>query len=151
MIYTLLQNAGLDEPQAGAKIAGRNIKNLGHVDDTTLMAERKEELKSLLMRVKEESEKAGLKLNIQKTKIMASCPIVSWQIKGEEVLAMTGFIFLGSKITEDSACCQGNKKMLAPWKESYDKPRDCVNRQRRHFADSLYSQSYGFSKSYVQM
>ena len=99
MIYTLLWNAGLDESQAGTKIAGRNIKNLGHVDDTTLMAESKEELTSLLMRVKEESEKAGLKLNIQKTKIMASCPITSWQIKGEEVSNVTvsndRFYFLG--------------------------------------------------------
>ena len=97
------------------------------------------------MRVKEESEKAGLKLNIQETKIIASCPIASWQIKGEELLAMTGFIFFSSRITEDSACSQGNKKMLAPGKESYDKRRDCVKRQRHDCADrGPYSQSLWF-------
>ena len=94
-------NAGLDEAQAGIKIAGRNINNLRYVDDTTLMAESEEELKSLLMKVKEESEKVGLKLNIQKTKIMASGPITSWQIDGETV---SDFIFLGSKITADGDC-----------------------------------------------
>ena len=92
-------NAGLDESQAGIKISGRNINNFRYADDTTLMEERKEELKSLLMRVKEESEKAGLKLNIQKTKIMASNPIISWQIEGEKLETVTDFIFLGSKIT----------------------------------------------------
>ena len=93
-----MRNAGLDEAQAGIKIAGRNINNLRYADDTTLMAEGEEELKSLLMKVKEESEKVGLKLNIQKTKIMASGPITSWEIDGETV---SGFIFLGSKITAD--------------------------------------------------
>ena len=96
-------NAGLDESQAGMKTTGRNI-NLKYADDTILMAEGKEEVKSLLMRVKEESEKPGLKLNIQKTKIMASGPITSWQIKGENVEAVTHFIFLGSRITVDSDC-----------------------------------------------
>ena len=91
--------AGLDEAQAGIKIAGKNISNLRYADDTTLMAESEEELKSLLMKVKEVSEKAGLKLNIQKTKIMASGPITSWQIDGETMETMTDFIFLGSKIT----------------------------------------------------
>ena len=91
----------MDEAQAGIKIAGRNISNLRYADDTTLMAENKEELKSLLMKVKEESEKVGLKLNIQKTKIMASGPITSWQIDGETMETMTDFIFLGSKITAD--------------------------------------------------
>ena len=90
-------NAGLDEAQAGIKIAGRNINNLRYADDTTLMAESKEELKSLLMKVKEESEKAGLKLNIQKTKITASSPIISWQTDGETMKMVTDFIFLGSK------------------------------------------------------
>ena len=90
-------NAGLGEAQAVIKIVGRNINNLRYADDTTLMAESKEELKSLLMKVKEESEKVGLKLNIQKTKIMASGPITSWQIEGEKVEAVTGFLFLGSK------------------------------------------------------
>ena len=97
----IMQNAGLDESQAGIRIAGRNINNLRYADDTTLMAESKEELKSLLMKVKEESEKVGLKLNTQKTKIMASGPITSWQIDGETMEIVTTFIFLGSKITAD--------------------------------------------------
>ena len=96
-----MKNGGLHEAQAGIKIAGRNINNLRYADDTTLMAESEEELKSLLMKVKEESEKAGLKLNIQKTKIMASRPITSWQIDSETMETVTDFIFLGSKITED--------------------------------------------------
>ena len=96
-----MQNAGLDEAQAGIKIAGRNINNLRYADDTTLMAESKEELKSLLMKVKGESEKVCLKLNIQKTKIMASGSITSWQIDGETKEIVTDFIFLGSKITAD--------------------------------------------------
>ena len=96
-----MRNAGLEEAQAGIKFAGRNINNLRYADDTTLMAESEEELKCLLKKVKEESEKVGLKLNIQKTKIMASCPIISWQIEGETVETVTDFIFLGSKITED--------------------------------------------------
>ena len=101
-----MRNAGLDEAQAGIKIAGRNINNLRSADDTTLMAESEEELKSLLMKVKEESEKVGLKLNIQKTKIMASGPITSWQTEGETMETMTDFIFLGSKITAESNCSQ---------------------------------------------
>ena len=96
-----MRNAGLEEAQAGIKIAGRNINNLRYTDDTTLMAESEEELKSLLMKVKEESEKVGLKLNIQKMKIMASSPITSWEIDGETVETVTDFIFLGSKITVD--------------------------------------------------
>ena len=96
-----MQNAGLDETQAGIKIVGRNINNLRYADDTTLMAESEEKLKSLLMKVKEESEKAGFKLNIQKTKIMASVPIASWQIDGETMQTVTDFIFWGSKITAD--------------------------------------------------
>ena len=99
-----MRNAGLDEAQARIKIAGRNINNLRYADDTTLMAESEEELKSLLMKMKEESEKVGLKLNIQKTKIMASGPITSWQIDGETVETVTDFIFLGSKITVDGDC-----------------------------------------------
>ena len=104
-----MRNAGLKEAQAGIKIAGRNINNLRYADDTTLMAESEEELKSLLMKVKEEREKVGLKLNIQKTKIMASDPITSWQIDGETV---ADFIFLGSKITADSDCSHGIKRCL---------------------------------------
>ena len=96
-----MRNTGLDEAQAGIKIAGRNINNLRYADDTTLMAESEEELKGLLMKVKEESEKIGLKLNIQKTKIMASSPITSWEIDGEIVETVADFIFLGSKITAD--------------------------------------------------
>ena len=105
-------HARLDEPQAGIKIAGRNINNLRYADDTTLMAESEKELKSLLMKVKEESEKVGLKLNIQKTKIMASGPITSWQIDGEIVETMTDFIFLGSKITADGDCSHEIKRCL---------------------------------------
>ena len=99
-----MRNASVDEAQAGIKIAGRNISNLIYTDDITLMAESEEELKSLLMKVKEESEKVGLKLNIQKTKIMASSPITSWQIDGETMETVRGFIFLGSKITADGDC-----------------------------------------------
>ena len=98
-----MRNAGLEETQAGIKIAGRNINNLRYADDTTLMAESEEELKSLLTKVKEESEKVGLKLNIQKPKIMASGPITSWEIDGKTVETVAGFIFLGSKITADGA------------------------------------------------
>ena len=98
-----MRNAGLDKAQDGIKIAGRNINNLRYADDITFMAESEEELKSLLMKVKEESEKVGLKLNIQKTKIMACSPITSWQINGETKGTVTDFIFLGSKITADAA------------------------------------------------
>ena len=104
-----MRNAGLEEAQGGIKISGRNINNLRYVDDTTLMAESEEELKSRLMKVKEGSEKVGLKLNIQKTKIMASGPITSWQIDGEIV---SGFIFLGSKITADGDCSHEIKRRL---------------------------------------
>ena len=99
-----MRNAGLHEAQAGIKIAGRNINNLGFADDTTLMAESEEELKSLLIKVKEESEKVGLKLNIQKTKIMASGLITSWEIDGETVETVADFVFLGSKIAADGDC-----------------------------------------------
>ena len=125
-------NAWLDEAQAGIKIARRNINNLRYADDTNLMAESEEVLKSLLMKVKEESEKVGLKLNIQKTKIMASSPITSWEIDGETVETVSDFIFLGSKITADGDCSQNhcrwwlqpwNQKTLTPWKKGYDQPR----------------------------
>ena len=105
-----MQNARLDEAQTGIKTAGRNINNLRYADDTILIAETEEELKSLLMKLKEESEKVGLKLNIQKTKIMASGPITSWQIDGETVETVTEFIFLGSKITADGDCSHEIKK-----------------------------------------
>ena len=107
-----MRNAGLDEAQAGIKIAGRNINNLRYADDTTLMAENEEELKSLLMKVKEESEKVGLKLNIQKMKIMASGPITSWQIDGETVKTVVDFIFWGSIITADGDCSHEIKRHL---------------------------------------
>ena len=107
-----MRNAGLEETQAGIKIARRNIINLRYADNTTLMAETKEELKRLLMKVKEESEKAGLKLNIQKMKIMASGPITSWQIDGGTVKTVTDFIFLGSKITADGDCSHEIKRRL---------------------------------------
>ena len=107
-----MRNAGLEEAQAGIKIAGRNIKNLRYADDTTLMAESEEELKSLLMKVKEESEKVGLKLNIQKTKIMASGPIISWEIDGETVETVSDFILGGSKITADGDCSHEIKRRL---------------------------------------
>ena len=108
----IMRNAGLEETHAGIKIAGRNIYNLRNADDTTLMAESEEELKSLLMKVKVESEKAGLKLNIQKTKLMASGPITSWQIDGETMGTVTDFIFLGSKITADGDCSHEIKRRL---------------------------------------
>ena len=113
-----MRNAGLEETQAGIKIAWRNINNLRYADDTTLMAEN-EELNSLLMKLREESEKVGLKLNIQKTKIMASGPITSWEIDGETVETVADFISLGSKITVDGDCSHE----ITPWKESYDQPR----------------------------
>ena len=107
-----MQNAGLDEAQAGLKIAGRNISNLRYVDDTTFMAESKEELKSLVVKVKEESEKAALKLNIQKTKIMASSLTNSWQIDGETMETVTDFIFWGSRITANGDCSHEIKRHL---------------------------------------
>ena len=107
-----MRNAGLQEAQAGIKIAGRNINNLSYADDTTLMAESEEELKSLLMKVKEESEKVGLKLNIQKTKIMVSGPVTSWQIDGETVETVSHFILGGSKITADGGCSHEIKRCL---------------------------------------
>ena len=108
----IMRNAGLEEAQAGIKIARRNINNLRYADDTTLMAESEEELKSLLMKVKEESEKVGLKLNVQKTKIMASGPITSWEIDGETVETVSDFLFLGSKITADDDCSHEIKRSL---------------------------------------
>ena len=142
-------NSGLEEAQAGIKIAGRNINNLRYADDTMLMAESEEELKSLLTKVKEESEKAGLKLNIQKTKIMTSGPITSWEIDGETEETVSDFIFLGSKITADGDfdCSHEIKRS---WKKSYDKQH--IKKLRLYFADKgPYCQSYGFSSSHVRM
>ena len=114
-----MRNAGLEEAQAGIKIAGRNINNLRYADDTTLMAESEEELKSLLIKVKEESENVGLKLNIQKTKIMASGPITSWEIDEGTVETVTDFIFLSSKVTVDSDCSHEIKRHLLFERKSY--------------------------------
>ena len=125
-----------------------HIYNLRYTDDTTLMAESKE-LKSLLMKVKEESEKVGLKLNIQKTKIMAFSPITSWRIDGEIVETVADFIFGGFKITTDSDFSH-EIKTLAPWKKSYDQPRQHIKKQRHYFTNKgLSSQSYGFSSSHI--
>ena len=118
-----MRNAGPEETQVGIKISGRNINNLRYANDTTLMAESEEELKSLLMKAKEESEKVGLKLNIQKTKIMASGPITSWQKNGETVETVSDFIFLGSKIPADGDCSHEIKRHMVLGKKSYDKPQ----------------------------
>ena len=144
-----MRNAGLEEAQAGIKIAWRNINNLRYADDTLLMAESEEELKSLLIKVKEESEKVGLKLNIQKTKIMASGPITSWQIDGETVAE---FIFLGSKITEDGDCNHDIKRLLLLGRkvminlDSIFKSRDVTLPKK-----VLSSQGYGLSSGHVWM
>ena len=145
-----MRNAGLDEAQAGIKTAGRNINNLRYADDTTLMAESEEELKSLLMKVKEESEKFGLKLILQKTKIMVSSPIISWQIDGETVERVRDFIFLGSKITADGDCSHEIKRRLLLGRkvmtnlDSILKSRDVANK-------GPSSQGCGFSSSHIWM
>ena len=134
------------------KIAGRNINNLRYADDTTSMAENEEELRSLLLKVKKESEKAGLKLNIQKTKIMASGSIASWQISGGYVQKVSDFIFLGSKITADSDCSHKIKWLLLLGRIAMSNLYSVLNSWRHHFVDQgLSSQSYGFSSSHVWM
>ena len=131
-----MRNAGLEETQAGIKIAGRNINNLRYADDIAGMAESEEELKSLLMKVKEESEKVVLKLNIQKTMIMASGPITSWQIDGETVETVSDFVLGGSKTTADGDCSDEIKRcLLLGRKESYDQPRCHIKKQRHYFAN----------------
>ena len=142
----IMQNAGLDGAKIGIKIAGRNINKLRYPDDTTLMAES-EELKSLLMKVKEESEKVCLKLNIQKTKIMASGPITSWQIDGEIMETVRDLIFLGSKITANGDCSHEIKKCLFLGRKTMTN-LDSVLKSRDK---GVYSQSNGFSSSHVQM
>ena len=145
-----MRNAGLDEAQAGIKIARRNINNLRYVDHTTLMAESEEELKSLLMKVKEESEKVDLKHNIQKTNILACSPITSWQIDGETMEIVRNFIFWGSKITADGDCTLEIKRCFLLGRkaitniDSIRKSRDIANK-------SWSSQSFGFSSSHVWM
>jgi len=147
-----MQNAGLDEAQAGIKIAGRNISNLRYADDTILMADSEEELKSFLMKGKEESETVGLKLNIQKMRIMASGPITSWQIDGETMETVRDFILGGSKITADGDCSHEIRRCLLLGKKSYDKPRQHIKKWRHYFTNKgLSSQSYGFSSSHVWM
>ena len=144
-------NAGLDEAQDGIKIAGRNISNLRYADNTILMAES-EELKSLLMEVKEESEKAGLKLNIQKAKTKASSPINSWQIDGETMETVRGYIFLCSKITADSDCSHEIKRLLLLGRKAMTNLDSILEKQRHYFSiNCLSSQSYGFTSSHVWM
>ena len=142
----IIQNAGLDEGQVGIKIARRNINNLRYVDDTTLMAGSEEELKSLLMKVKEESEKAGLKLNIQKTKIMASGSITAWEIDGETMETVSDFIFLGSKITADGDCSHEIKRCLLLERkimthlDSIFKSRDITLPTKVHLVKAMFFQ-----------
>ena len=145
-----MRNAHLDKAQAGIKIARRNINNLRYADDTTLAAESEEELKSLLMKVKEESEKAGLKLNIQKTKIMVSGPITSWQIDGETMETVTNFIFLGSKITADGDRSHEIKRCLPLGRKSMTN-LDSILKSREITNKCVSSQSYGFSSSHAWM
>ena len=147
----ITRNAGLEEAQAGIKIAMRNIKHLRYADDTTLMAESEEELKSLLLKMKEESEKVGLKLNIQKTKIMAPGSITSRQIDGETVETAADFIFLAPKSLQIVNAAM-KLKDTCPWKKSYDQPRQNITNQRHCFANKVLSiQSYVFSSSHVWM
>ena len=144
-------NARLDEAQAGIKIARRNINNLRYTEDTTLIAES-EELKSLLMKVKEKSEKVGLKVNIQKTKFMASSPITSWQIDGETTETVTDFILGGSKITADGDCSHEIKRHLLLRRKAMTNLDSILKKQKHYFANrGPYSQSYGFSTSHVWM
>ena len=146
-----MRNAGLDEAQAGIKSAGRNSNNIRYADNSTLTAESDKKLKSLLMKVKEDSEKAGLKLNIQKMKIMASGPITSWQIHGETMEIVTDFIFGGSKITTDVDCSHKIKRCLLLGRKGM-KNLDNILKSRHFFANKgLYSQSYDFSSCHVWM
>ena len=143
-------NSRQDESQAGIKIARRNIINLRYVDDTTLVAESEEELKSLLMKLKGESEKSGLKLNIQKPKIMASSPITSWQIDGEKLKKVADFIFLGSKITVDVNCTHEIKRCLLLGRKAMANLDSILQSQRHYFANKgSSSQSYDFSNNQV--
>ena len=146
-----MRNAGLDEAQAGIQIAKRNINNLRYADDTTFMAEREEELKSLLMKVKEKNEKAGLKLNIQKTKIMASGPITSWEIDGEILETVADFTFLGSNITADGDCSHEIKRRLLLRRKTMTN-LDNILKSGDYFANKdPSSQSYLFSSSHIWM
>ena len=147
-----MRNAELEEAQAGIKIARKNINNLRYSDDTTLMAESEEELKSLLMKMKVESEKVGLKLNIQKKKIMASGPITSWEIDGETVETVSDFIFLGSKITADGDCSHEIKRRLLLGRKAMTNLDSILKSRDISFANKgLSSQGYGFSLTHVWM
>ena len=147
-----MRNAGLEETQAGIKIARRNINNFRYADDTTLMAESEEELKGLLMKVKEESEKVGLKLNIQKMKIMVSGPINSWEIGGETVERVSDFILGGAPKSLQMVTAAIKLKTLTPWKKSYDQPTKHIKKQRHYSANkSSSTQGYGFSSGHVWM
>ena len=147
----IMQNARLDEAQAGIKIAWRNINNLRYADDTTVMAKSKEEQKSLLTKLKQESETAGLKLSIQKMKIMASSPITSWQIDEEIMETMTDFIFLGSKITADGDCSHEIERCLLLGRKVMTN-LDSILKSRHYFTNKgLFSHSYGFSSSHIWM
>ena len=146
-----MQNAGLDDAQAGIKIAGRSINNLRHTEDTTLMAKSKEELKSLLMKVKEESEKAGSNLNFQKTKIMASGPITLWHMEGEPMKKVKDFIFLGCKITSDYVCSHEIKRPLLLGRKAMTNLNSILKKQRHSANKGPSSQSYSFSNSHVWM
>ena len=145
-----MRNSGLEEAQGGIKIAGRNINNLRYADDTTLMAES-EELKSLLMKVKEESENVGLRFNIQKSKIMASGPMTSWQIDGETVETVRDFIFGGSKITTDGDCSPEIKRCLLLGRKAMTKLDSILKSRDITLPTKVSNQSYGFSRSHVWM
>ena len=147
-----MRNVGLDEAQTGIKIAGRNVNNLRYADDTTLMAEIGKELKSFLTKVKEKSGKVGLKLNIQKTKTMASSPITSWQIEGEAMETVTDFIFLGSKISADGDCSHEIKRCLLLGRKAMTNLGSILKSRDIYFANKGPSgQGYGFSRSHVWM
>ena len=146
-----MRNAGLEEVQAGIKMAGRNINNLRYADGTTLMTESKEELKSLLMKVKEESEKTGLKLNIQKTKVMASGPFTPWQIDGKTMETVRDFIFLGSKITVDSDCSHEIKRHLLLVRKAMTNLDSILKAETLLCQQNLSGQSYGLYSSHVWM
>ena len=150
-LYTelIMRNSRLDKLQARIKIGRRNISNLRYAYDTTLMAESEEEIKSFLMGAKKESERAGLRLNIKKTKIKASSSITSWQIEGEKVEVVSDFLFLGSKITVDGDCSHEIRRHLF-WQESHDRHRPCVEKQRHNSADKgPYSQGNGLPSGHI--
>ena len=148
---SIMKNAGLDEAKAGIKISGRNINNIRYADGTTFMAESKEELKRLLLKVKEESEKPGLKLSIQKTKIKVSGPITSWQIDEKKMKTVTEFIFLGSKVIADGDCSHEIKRHLLLERKAMTYLNSMLKSGDITLPNDPYSQSYGFSSSHIWM